>query len=174
MGRYSGGSFWLGAVWFRQDLSGRRWLSFDSVKYRLAEQVVVNLPVAPVDLGMTARDEHTLPSPIESSRKLVWLAANVGGGADMVLRPGFSWDGCSGPCPDRGLLVASAVHDALYTLIRSGALPASAREAADHCFYLLAKRSVPSWWAWVAWKALLLFGRRALWNPRPVLSVRVR
>lgn len=134
--------------------------NFDRVKYRLTGPFSISLPFPP-------------PRQSLSSKRGLVLLHNMNGQALMHLQSGFAWDGCSGPCPDRGLLVASAVHDALYALMRDGRLPWSAREAADRCFYLLAKRTVPSWWAWVCWKVLLLFGRRALRNPRPVRAARV-
>jgi hypothetical protein len=50
----------------------------------------------------------------------------------LILRPGYAWDGASGPAINtKNFVRGSLVHDALYQLIRLGVLPASARKYAD-------------------------------------------
>lgn len=50
----------------------------------------------------------------------------------LILAKGYAWDGPSGPTIDTAdSLRASAGHDALYQLIRLGAIPADMRIIAD-------------------------------------------
>ena len=50
----------------------------------------------------------------------------------LTIKEGYAWDGPSGPAPDLAyLLRAALVHDALYQLIRIGALEPRHRGAAD-------------------------------------------
>ena len=50
----------------------------------------------------------------------------------LILGEGFHWDGASGPAIDtRNFLIPSAVHDALYILMRDGLLEKSYRTMAD-------------------------------------------
>ena len=50
----------------------------------------------------------------------------------LTLLKGFAWDGASGPTIDtKSSMRGSAVHDALYKLIRQELLPASVKELAD-------------------------------------------
>ena len=53
----------------------------------------------------------------------------------LTLANGYEWDGASGPTFDsEDSQRASAVHDALYTLIEAGILPDSVRKPADKEF----------------------------------------
>lgn len=50
----------------------------------------------------------------------------------LTLQNGYAWDGPSGPAfKTKTFMRASAVHDALYQLMRLGLLPAECRAAAD-------------------------------------------
>ena len=50
----------------------------------------------------------------------------------LTINPGYAWDGPSGPAFDtKNFMRGSLVHDALYQLIRTGALPQAARQVAD-------------------------------------------
>jgi len=54
----------------------------------------------------------------------------------LSLSPGYAWDGPSGPAFDtKNFMRGSLVHDALYQLIRIGAIPATARKVADDELY---------------------------------------
>jgi len=54
---------------------------------------------------------------------------------ELTIYAGYCWDGASGPTVDtKNSLPPSLVHDALYQLIREGALPKSARKRADEIF----------------------------------------
>ena len=56
----------------------------------------------------------------------------------LVIRPGYAWDGASGPTWDSpSSMAASLVHDALYQLIRSKHLNLSHRELADNILHAL-------------------------------------
>lgn len=134
-------------------------ISYDKVRYRLRSDLAVLLP-------FYGDVEHY----VKRSRLGFVELKNGEDGAYLRLKPGFSWDGASG-VPDWGLLKASAVHDAGYTLMRDGILPWRFQVDFDRFFYTIAKESVPSWWAWLCWKALILFGRNALRNPRKVKRV---
>ena len=90
------------------------------------------------------------------------------GAARLIARPGFVWNGASGPTWDSESIRRSAlVHDALYGLIRSGDLAMAWRKAADLCFRELLKRGGVNgvrrryyFWA-VRW-----FGKRACRPPK--------
>lgn len=50
----------------------------------------------------------------------------------LTIKKGFAWDGASGPTIDTvSSMRAGCVHDAIYRLIRQGALPAAAKGLAD-------------------------------------------
>lgn len=55
---------------------------------------------------------------------------------DLIIEKYFAWDGPSGPTPDfKCDMKAALVHDALYYLIRMGALDISFKQAADAELY---------------------------------------
>lgn len=65
--------------------------------------------------------------------RLPYVRLHKNGG--LVLDPGFKWDGAS-CAPDIDIvIIPSAVHDALYRLIRSGLLPRTDKGKADKTFY---------------------------------------
>lgn len=50
----------------------------------------------------------------------------------ILVKKGFSWDGASGPMPDKNTIMrGSMVHDALYRLLRERGIPQKARLLAD-------------------------------------------
>lgn len=81
----------------------------------------------------------------------------------LTIQKGYSWDGASGPTWDsKSSMQAGLKHDALYQLIREGALPPAMRAEADRVLYntciddgMLKFRA----WAWL--KALGKFGKAA-------------
>ncbi len=88
-------------------------------KYQLRAAYAVAMP----ELADPAR------APIATD----WLELDPDG--TMRIRPGYAWDGASGPTLDtRDSMRASLVHDALYQLMRLALLPMSCRSAADFIF----------------------------------------
>jgi len=73
----------------------------------------------------------------------------------------YAWDGASGPTIDSpSTMRASLVHDALYQLIRLGALPRSAKGAADQLLHdLLIEDGMSRVRAWYWLRAVSWFGR---------------
>ena len=60
-----------------------------------------------------------------------WLQITSDGWLEV--RPGYAWDGASGPTKDTSSVMRAAlVHDCLYQLIRLGVLPESSRPTADY------------------------------------------
>ena len=84
----------------------------------------------------------------------------------------YAWDGDSGPArTTRASLRASLVHDALYQLIRIGALRSTEKHLADQVYRDILREN-GMWLARVWWRAqaLRLFGANALTRERPVLT----
>jgi len=81
----------------------------------------------------------------------------------LVIRPGYAWDGPSGPTYDsKAYMVASLVHDALYQLMRMGLLSVIWRSQADDMFYYMCLDD--GMWrprAYLAWKAVRRFRLRS-------------
>ena len=77
----------------------------------------------------------------------------------LTLRPGFSWDGPSGPCPALICLMrASAGHDAFCRMIRAGSLPKKLQRRVDRFFYRIAREdATPLMIATVTYLALLIY-----------------
>lgn len=78
----------------------------------------------------------------------------------LTLTPGFEWDGPSGPTlKTLSTMRASAVHDALYSLIKAGLLPRETRKVADAMLRkLMLKDGAGHLRAWYFWLAVRLFG----------------
>ena len=61
---------------------------------------------------------------------------HLSGDGVLTVRPGYAWDGASGPTYDtKNSMRASLVHDALYQLIRIWRLPVGIRDKCDAEFY---------------------------------------
>jgi hypothetical protein len=81
----------------------------------------------------------------------------------LTIRKGYAWDGPSGPTIDtRNFMRASLVHDALYQLMRLGALNADAtRERADRILRDICRQDgMSNFRAWYAYQALRMFGAK--------------
>lgn len=79
----------------------------------------------------------------------------------LTIAAGYAWDGASGPAIDTHTIMrASLVHDALYQLIKIGALRIEDRAAADRLLreICLQDGMLPIRAAWV-YAAVRLFGR---------------
>lgn len=74
----------------------------------------------------------------------------------LTVRAGYAWDGPSGPTVDTASFMrGSLAHDALYQLMREGALPQSCREAADDLLRAICREDGMSWLrAWYVWRAV--------------------
>ncbi len=58
----------------------------------------------------------------------------------LDIRCGYAWDGASGPTFDtKDFMRGSLVHDALYQLMREGALPGEHRKDADYLLYSICR-----------------------------------
>lgn len=79
----------------------------------------------------------------------------------LIVTAGYEWDGPSGPTVDTdSTMVASCVHDALYSLMAAKLLPMSARSTADLMLRELMLSHGAGWLrAWYFWAAVRLFGR---------------
>lgn len=90
-----------------------------------------------------------------------WIDLHHG---SLGVASGYAWDGASGPALDtKNIMRASLVHDALYQLMREGALPPAFRKAADNELYRICRED-GMWWIraqWAYW-TVRLFGKLAL------------
>lgn len=79
---------------------------------------------------------------------------------NLIIGSGFRWDGPSGSTIDTpDFMRASLVHDALYRMMMSGALPSHRRKKVDDLFHShLVEDKMPRWRAWYSWAAVRLFG----------------
>lgn len=85
-------------------------------KYQLADAWSYQTPI----VGYDVRTSHADPWVSLSARGL------------LIVRAGYAWDGPSGPTIDSPCFMrGSLAHDALYQLMREGALPMTCRGAAD-------------------------------------------
>lgn len=79
----------------------------------------------------------------------------------LQFRPGYMWDGPSGPALDTvDMLRASLVHDGLYQLMAARTLPKCEwKKLADREFYgVMRQDNVPGWRALYAYAAVRWFG----------------
>ena len=81
----------------------------------------------------------------------------------MTIRAGYAWDGASGPAINTETFrCGSLIHDALYQLIREGALPQSFRKQADQILREICIEDgmwrVRAWWVY---RAVRVFGGKA-------------
>ena len=81
----------------------------------------------------------------------------------LLVKEGYAWDGASGPAVDTvTFLRGSLVHDALYQLIREGALPRSFRRAADSLLRDICIEDGMGWLrAWYVYRAVRWFAAGA-------------
>lgn len=80
-------------------------------------------------------------------------------GAVLRILPGFEWDGPSGGIDTPSFMLGALAHDALYALLRAGALPPSARKQADAVLYRLCRSAgMNPVRAYYVWAAVRLFG----------------
>lgn len=104
----------------------------DGYKYQLYEPYVLSVPGVP-----------------DATEAFLTVADGL-----LLIERGYAWDGPSGPtydcpCAMRG----SLVHDALYQLMRVGAVPESFRKYADELLYTMCiedgmwKIRAKIWWA---------------------------
>lgn len=93
-----------------------------------------------------------------------WVVLRVGGW--MHFRPGYAWDGASGPAVDTSTwMIASLVHDGLYQIIRVNDLEPKARRSADNLMrQILIESGMNPFRAWYSYVAVRLFGN--LWQRR--------
>ncbi len=84
-------------------------------------------------------------------------------GNRLVVYPGYSWDGASGPAVDtRSSMAPSLMHDCAYQSIRMRRLSRDYRKAADSDFReLLRFEGMGRVWSRVRYWALRAFGSRA-------------
>ncbi len=84
-------------------------------------------------------------------------------GNRLVVYPGYSWDGASGPAVDtRSSMAPSLMHDCAYQSIRMRRLSLDYRKAADSDFReLLRFEGMGRVWSRVRYWALRAFGSRA-------------
>jgi hypothetical protein len=94
-------------------------------------------------------------------------------GGELVIRKGYAWDGPSGPTFDtKTFMRGSLVHDALYQLIREGALPIEKRSYADQLLRTHCREDGMTWLrAWWVYRALRWFGNAAAdpANKKPII-----
>lgn len=112
-------------------------------------------------LQQAVKSQTQIRDKIAAERSL-WVVLQENG--SLYIADGYAWDGASGPALDtKNIMRASLVHDALYQLIREGALPTSYRKAADQELYRICRED-GMWWIrtqWVYW-TVRLFGKIAL------------
>ena len=76
---------------------------------------------------------------------------------------GFEWDGATGAIDTPDFMRASLVHDALYHLLREGALGMGHRKRCDQLFRdICIEDGMPLYRAWRAYLGVRVFGGRAL------------
>ena len=80
---------------------------------------------------------------------------------ELIVMPGYAWDGPSGPTPDfKSSMRGSLIHDALYQLMRMNKLGIEWRPRVDDLLmYCLIADGMPRWLARIYWLAVRLFAR---------------
>ena len=81
-------------------------------------------------------------------------------GDRIEFKPGFGWDGASGPTVDsENTMRASLVHDCLYRAIKDGAIRPQYRARSDREFRRILKQDGMTWLRrWIWWWAVRLGG----------------
>lgn len=84
----------------------------DGYKYQLVEPYLINTGITvPFNIGFD------------------WVSIKTDG--TLVIEKGYAWDGATGAYDNPAIMRAALVHDALYQLIRLGAIPEDKRIIAD-------------------------------------------
>jgi len=79
----------------------------------------------------------------------------------LILYKGFTWNGANKAINTPSVLKASAVHDALYLLIKKGCMVKGFRKTADAVFYDICRAEGMGWFrAQYMYYAVRLFGWR--------------
>lgn len=122
-------------------------------KYRVTERQSIFIP------ALAARHAEVRD---RSGRLLARLRAG-----ELIVHPGFCWDGPSGPAFDTpNFMLGSLFHDTLYQLFRMGQLPRSYRGVADA---LMRKVNIAEGMsyvrAWIDWVGVRLGARQAAQGP---------
>lgn len=95
-----------------------------------------------------------LPVPFFLNSYIEYTKANV-----LVFKPGFVWDGPSGPAIDTvNGMRASLVHDALYAMAKTYNLSSQFRRLADKELYRIAREDGMSWFRAAYWYLGVRFG----------------
>ncbi len=83
---------------------------------------------------------------------------------ELVIESGYAWDGPSGPTIDtKNFMRGSLVHDALYQLMRLGALSISWRRYADDELYRMCREDgMSAIRAWYVYRAVRRLGYLAV------------
>lgn len=91
----------------------------------------------------------------------------------LYILKGYRWDGPSGPTLDtQSFMRGSLVHDAIYQLIREKRLSLTLRREADKLLRDHCREDGMSWWySYVVYKAVRLFGARAV-DPEGYVTIR--
>lgn len=114
-------------------------------KYRLQDYYSIKIEICPVN-------------PIETD----YIHLSVDG--DLLIRPGYCWDGASGPVPDtKSNMRAALIHDALYQLMRCRELDSAVyKKPADKIFMVICiDDGVPRLIAKGYYRGLKWFGKSA-------------
>lgn len=133
-------------------------------RYLLVEDLVLDLPVPVLTHPRSVAEIHDdwqIGTPVPPAWVRIERRWTGGEPSDEItVAQGYAWDGASGPAIDtHSFMRASCVHDALYQMIREGALPESARAAADANMRALAQEDgMPGIRAWWTWAGVRLFG----------------
>jgi len=99
--------------------------------------------------------EIAVTTPIRPAARIDAKFITLGTDGVLTIRPGYAWDGPSGPAVDTpAFMRASLVHDALYELMRMGLLDPDQRGLADEEMRKICLEDgmwpVRAWWVWRA------------------------
>ena len=114
----------------------------------------------------TAISWHLKPPNGDIITKFLVLRKSPNKKVYLWIKPGYAWDGPSGPALDTPTaMTASLIHDALYQLIRQGALPNVddiTRHAADAEYHRYCKKAGMSCWRrWLHYRMLRKYAASA-------------